>query len=105
MKSIVKGNFEFRSTRNGTRVITRSMADFQSVKSHFEDNNVSYYSFYPRSEKPMKAVILHLPHNTLAKDISDGLLSLGFHITASSRWQPPVGHPPTDQQPKTSPSS
>jgi hypothetical protein len=105
LKSVVKGIFEFRSTRNGTKVITRSMADFQSVKSHFEDNNVFYYSFYPKSEKPMKAVILHLPHNTPAEDISDGLLSFGFYFIASSRWQPHVGHPPTDQQPTTSPSS
>jgi hypothetical protein len=28
----------------------------------------------------MKAVIRHLPHNTPAEDISDGLLSLGFDV-------------------------
>jgi hypothetical protein len=28
----------------------------------------------------MKAVIRHLPHNTHAEDISDGLLSLGFDV-------------------------
>jgi hypothetical protein len=28
----------------------------------------------------MKAVIRHLPFNTLAKDISDGLVDLGFDI-------------------------
>jgi hypothetical protein len=54
LKIVLKENFEFRSTRNGTRVITRSMADFQSVKSHFVANNLSYYSFYPKSEKSMK---------------------------------------------------
>jgi hypothetical protein len=51
LQIVVKENFEFRSTRNGTRVITRSMADFQFVKSHFDANNLSYYSFYPKSEK------------------------------------------------------
>jgi hypothetical protein len=76
LQSVVKENFELRSTRNGTRVITRSMADFQSVKSHFDAHNLSYYPFYPKSEKPMKAVIRHLPHNTPAEDISDGLESL-----------------------------
>jgi hypothetical protein len=80
LKIVVKENFEFRSTRNGTRVITRSMADFQSVKSHFDAHNLSYYSFYPKFEKPMKALIRHLPHNTHAEDISDGLVSLGFDI-------------------------
>jgi hypothetical protein len=56
------------------------MADFQSVKSHFDDHNLSYYSFYPKSEKPMKALIHHLPHNTPAEDISNGLVSLGFDV-------------------------
>jgi hypothetical protein len=65
---VAKENFEFRSTRNGTRVITRGMADLQSVESHFDTNNLSYYSFYPKPEKPMKAVLRHLPHNTPAEN-------------------------------------
>jgi hypothetical protein len=77
LKSAVKENFEFRSTRNGTRAITRGVADF---KSHFGANNLSQYLFYPKSEKPMKAVIRHLPHNTPAEGISDGLVSLGFDV-------------------------
>jgi hypothetical protein len=56
------------------------MADFQSVKSYFDPNNLSYYSFYPKSEKPMKAVIRHLPHNAPEEDISDGLVSLWFDV-------------------------
>jgi hypothetical protein len=72
------------------------MADFQSIKSHFNTNNLSYYLFYPKSEKPMKAVIRHLPQNTPAEDISDGLVSLGFDIIsvkqmAATRWSPPEG--------------
>jgi hypothetical protein len=60
LKGVVSENFEFRSTRNGIRVIMRSMADFQSVKSHFDSRNLSYYSF-PKSEKPIKAVIRTTP--------------------------------------------
>jgi hypothetical protein len=56
------------------------MTDFQSVKSHFDADNLSYYTFYPKSEKSMNAVICHLPHNTPAEDISDGLVSLGFDV-------------------------
>jgi hypothetical protein len=82
LKGVVSEDFEFRSTRNGTRVITRGMADFQSVKSHFENKHLSYYTFYPKSEKPIKAVIRHLPHGTPAEDISDGLVSLGFDVVS-----------------------
>jgi hypothetical protein len=61
LKIVVKENFEFRSTRNGTRVITRSMADFQSIKYHFEAHNLSYYSFFPKSGRPMKATYQTTP--------------------------------------------
>jgi hypothetical protein len=36
--------------------------------------------FFPPNEKPIKAVIRNLPHNTPAEDISDGLVSLGFDV-------------------------
>jgi hypothetical protein len=62
LKGVVRENFEFRITRNGTRVIVRSMADFQTVKSHFDSQNLSYYSFFPTSEKPIKAVIPTAQH-------------------------------------------
>jgi hypothetical protein len=42
LKNVVKGNFEFRSTRNGTKVVTKGMADFEAVKSHFTSNSLSY---------------------------------------------------------------
>jgi hypothetical protein len=80
LKNFVKEMFEFRSTRNGTRVIMRGVADFQSVKFHFDASNLFYYSFYLKYEKPMKAMIHHLPHNNPAGDISDGLVSLGFDV-------------------------
>jgi hypothetical protein len=80
LKVVVSGDFEVRNTRNGTRVITRGMADFQSVKSHFDSKNLSYLTFFSKSEKPIKAVILHLPYTTHAENISDGLVSLGFDV-------------------------
>jgi hypothetical protein len=43
LKTVVKDDFEFRSTRNGTRVIAKGMADFEAVKPHFTSNNLSYY--------------------------------------------------------------
>jgi hypothetical protein len=51
---------------------------------------------YPKSEKPMKAVIRDLPYNTPADDISDGLVSLRFDVISvkqmiASRRSPPEG--------------
>jgi hypothetical protein len=36
LKGVAKDTFEFRSTKNGTRVVTKSMVDYQSVKTYFE---------------------------------------------------------------------
>jgi hypothetical protein len=80
LKRMCKGNFEFRSTRNGTRVINKEMADFSAIRSYFGTNNLPYYTFFPKSEKPIKAVIRHLPNNTPAEDISNGLVSLRYDV-------------------------
>jgi hypothetical protein len=56
------------------------MADFQSVKSHFNINNLSYYTFCPKFEKLMKEVLRHLTQNTPAEDKYNVLVSLGFDV-------------------------
>jgi hypothetical protein len=71
LKGVVSEDFEFRSTRNGTRIITRGMAHFQ-VKSYFENHNLSYYSFCPKNEKPIESVICHLPQTPLLKTTLTG---------------------------------
>ncbi|XP_023714241.1 uncharacterized protein LOC111868088 [Cryptotermes secundus] len=95
VKELVTGNFEFRNTRSGTRIVTKEMADFSAIKTFLESTNLSYFTFFPKSEKPIKAVIRHLPHNTPAEDISDGLMSLGFDVISvkqmTSRRTPPEG--------------
>jgi hypothetical protein len=91
LKGAVKESFEFRSTRNGTRIVTKTMAGFLAVKSYIENNNIAYFTFYPKSLKPTKAVIRKILLNTTVEDISDGLVSLGFdvinikHTTATLR--------------------
>jgi hypothetical protein len=60
LKGLLKGNFEFRNTRNGTTDVTKEMADFSAIRSQFESNNLPYFTFYSKSEKHINAVILHL---------------------------------------------
>jgi hypothetical protein len=77
IKWVVKQASEFPNTKNRIHVISKDMVDFQAVKLHFESNNLSFYSF-PKSENPIKAVIHHLPINTPAEDMAEGLGDLGF---------------------------
>jgi hypothetical protein len=57
------------------------MVDYSAMKSYLEKNNLQYFTFSPNSEKPIiKAVILHLPPDTPAEDISNSLEGLHFNI-------------------------
>jgi hypothetical protein len=80
LKEHVKGEYEFRNTRNGTRIIAKEMAGYSAMKSYLEKNNHQYFTFSPNSEKPIKVVISHLPPATPAEDISNSLENLGFNI-------------------------
>jgi hypothetical protein len=72
------------------------MAGFSAFKSFIENNNLAYFTSYPKFLKPIKAVIRHLLLNTAAEDISDGLMSLGFDVISDKqmtaiRQSPPEG--------------
>jgi hypothetical protein len=82
LRGLVKGNFEFRTSRNGTRVVTREMADFSAVKAYFTSENLSFYTFFPKSLIPVKAVIRHLPSVNPAEDISEALTELGYDVVS-----------------------
>jgi hypothetical protein len=98
LRFVVSENFEFRSTRNGTRVITRNMSDFQSVKLHIDSQNLSYFSFFSKPEKPINSVIRHLPHNTPTEDTSDGLVSLGFDVVSVKQMTATRRSPPEESK-------
>jgi hypothetical protein len=70
------------------------MADFLAVKSHFKGINLSIYTFFPKTEKPIKAVIRHLPLHTYAEDICDGLVSLGFDVVGVKQMTTTRRSPP-----------
>jgi hypothetical protein len=61
LKDHVKGEYEFRNTRNGTCIITKEMVDYSAMKSYLEKDNLHFFTFSPNSKKPIKAVICHLP--------------------------------------------
>jgi hypothetical protein len=56
------------------------MADYSAMNSFLEINNPHYFTFFPISEKPIEAVIRHLPPDTLAEDISYSLEDVGYVI-------------------------
>jgi hypothetical protein len=66
IKAISKGNFELRNGRNGFKIITREMVDYLDIKKYLEEKKTPYFTFQPKSLRPINAVIRHLPGNTPA---------------------------------------
>jgi hypothetical protein len=90
LKGIVKGSFEFRNTRNGTRIVIKEMADYSAIKEYLSSQTLNYFTFYTKSLKHIKAVIRHLPGNKPAEEIYEGLVELGFNII-SVKQMPTTG--------------
>jgi hypothetical protein len=67
-------------TCNGTKVVTMDMVDYQAVRNFLDSHSLSYFTFFPKTDKPIKAVILHLPINIPAEDIAQGLVDIGFDV-------------------------
>jgi hypothetical protein len=90
----VKGNFEFRVIINWTTVVSKDMAEFLALKPHPATHKLSYFTFQPKSQKVVKAVVSHLPINTPPEDTSNGLADLAFHVIGVKKikYRPPVGH-------------
>jgi hypothetical protein len=103
IKDIVTGNFKVCNTRSGTRIVTKEMPDFSAIKKYLDNNNLSYFTFFPKSEKPIKAVICHLPMNSPAQDISDGLMDLGFDIISVEQMSTTRRSPSEETQTKNLP--
>jgi hypothetical protein len=67
IQTITTDSFEFRNTRSETRIVTKEMADFSAIKKYLEKTNLAFFTYFPKSEKSVKAVIRHLPLNNLLK--------------------------------------
>jgi hypothetical protein len=80
MLKLVTARNYFRVQGLLSRVITKQIADFSVIRSFLETHKLPYFTFFPKSQKPIKAVIRHLPHDTPAEYISDGLVNLGFDV-------------------------
>jgi hypothetical protein len=80
--AIVQGSIEFRNKKNGTRVLTKEMADYSAIMTFFLQNNLKFYTFFPKSLKPIKAVLRNMPTNTPAGEIYEALVYLGFDVAS-----------------------
>jgi hypothetical protein len=75
-----------------------TLADYHAIKKHLQEKRIPYYTFHPKSVKPIKAIIRHLPGNNPEEDIAKELQAIGFTVIsvrqlASKRPQTPINLP------------
>jgi hypothetical protein len=80
LKSVVSGEFLFRNTATGTRITTKSMVDYNATQKLLTEQNLHFSTFYKKADKPIKAVITHLPGNTSAEDIIVALQEIDYDV-------------------------
>jgi hypothetical protein len=53
----MKNTFEFRTTRNGIKVVRKYMDDYLALMCHPDASETPSYMYHQKSLKPAKAVI------------------------------------------------
>jgi hypothetical protein len=56
------------------------MADCKIIQKFLSQRGLPFFTFYTKGDKPVKAVIKHLPNNTLSEDITVALKELGYEV-------------------------
>jgi hypothetical protein len=97
MKASMKSTFEYRTTKNGIKVVTKDIVDYSTILRLLDPRKISYYTFHPKSLKAVKAVIRQLPGDTPAEDVSNEIVALGYSVITvwqmfANRPQPQGGH-------------
>jgi hypothetical protein len=72
----VKREYEFRNAWNGTRISTKEITKYSYIKPYLKKNSFHYFILSPNSEKPIKAIIHHLPPDGISSNLDD----LGFNV-------------------------
>jgi hypothetical protein len=60
----VRGKFFFQNTKTGTRIRTKSEVEYNAIQKFLTEKKRHFFTFYTKTDKPVKANIRQLPGNT-----------------------------------------
>jgi len=105
LKLCIKGKFEFWSTHISSQLVAYEMASDSAIWSHFDLASCHYYTFHPKSSRPVKMVIHHLSTSTHVENIYSGQEELNFNVVSvnqmTASWPFPEGGNQQVQLPST----
>jgi hypothetical protein len=65
----------------GTRVTIKSMVDYNAIQNFWTERNFHFFIFYTKADKPINAIIKHLPGNISTEDITVALQETDYVIS------------------------
>jgi hypothetical protein len=77
----MSSEFFFRNNATGTRITAKGMVDYNAIQKLLTKENLHFFTFYTKADKPVKAVIRHLLDNTTADDITVDLQKTDYDIS------------------------
>jgi hypothetical protein len=80
IKSVVKETLSSETPGTEPGLSQKPWGILLQSSPNLETHNMHYFTYYPKSLKPNKAVIRHLPLDTPAQYISDGLMDVSFDV-------------------------
>lgn len=80
IKPTAKDKFLLQAIGVGICIVTYCVATYKAILSYLSEHSLHHFTFYPKSNKPIKAVICHLPINTSLDDITLALQELGYDV-------------------------
>jgi len=56
---IAQDHFSLQTTGGRICIVTHNMANYKVILSYLSEYNLHHFTFYPQSDKPIKAAICH----------------------------------------------
>jgi len=94
VKYFAQDHISLRTTGPGILILSNCLTDYRLILFYLSDHNFHHFTFYPQSDKPINAVILHLPIRTSSQDIPLAFQELEYIISARQMTtkRPPPTH-------------
>jgi hypothetical protein len=85
----------FRNTASSAQNTTKSMAAHKAIQNLLIQKGLTFFNFYRKGDKPIKAVIRHLSNNTSFEDIRVAFQELGYEVISVKHMT--AKHPPPER--------
>lgn len=80
IKGKITGDYKVVSTREGMKLYASNIEDFNLIKNELKQDNINFFTYQLRQERPIRVVLRRLPINLHEEDIKEALEEENFKV-------------------------